>query len=152
MPLPRLVSTHVIAALLAVASATPVVAARKPVISGPVAFTVARIHDGDSFSGEAEIWPGHSVSVTVRIRGIDAPELNSRCETERAMAKAARQSLMARLPARASVRLFNIGTDKYSGRVVADVEGPGRTDLAGTLLQGAHFRRYEGGKRFPWCK
>lgn len=150
MPL-RLASVPVIAATLAVTLAAPAHAARKAVISGPVAFTVARIHDGDSFSGEAEIWPAHSVSVTVRIRGIDAPELNSRCEAERAMAKAARLALMARLPVRASVRLSNIGTDKYSGRVVADVEAPGRVDLAGALLESAHVRRYDGGKRTPWC-
>jgi micrococcal nuclease len=145
--LPRAILTA-----LAVTMAVPAMAdGRKPSIAGPVAFDVGKVHDGDSFSGEALIWPGHRVTVNVRIRGIDAPELNSRCASERAMAKAAREVLLRRIEGAGHVRLTNIGGDKYNGRVIADVEVEGGGDLATLLLEAAAVRPYDGGKRQPWC-
>lgn len=124
---------------------------RRVAIEGPVAFEVGRVHDGDSFSGEALVWPGHRVRVTVRIRGIDAPELNSRCVAERDRAKLARDLLRGRLGGGTTVRLTNIGGDKYHGRVLADVETADGGDLARLMLRTETVRPYQGGKRAPWC-
>jgi hypothetical protein len=38
---------------------------------------------GLAFPAEAEIWPGQTLRVNIRIRGIDAPEMKSRCVGER---------------------------------------------------------------------
>ncbi len=48
------------------------------------------------------------------------------------------------------VTLQDIEADKYHGRVVADVGGPG-ADLAEALRRSGLVRDYAGGRRMPWC-
>jgi endonuclease YncB( thermonuclease family) len=118
-------------------------------ISGPVAATVVRVIDGDTFVAEAHVWPGETVRVSVRIRGIDAPELHSRCPEERSAAMQARDALATLLDGQA-VTILNIGGGKYYGRVLADVE-TGDGAVAPTMLSRALVRRYSGGRRQPYC-
>jgi hypothetical protein len=63
--------------------------------AGPVEARVISVLDGDTFLAEARVWPGHTVRVNIRIRGIDAPEKRARCTAERAAAQAAREALHA---------------------------------------------------------
>jgi endonuclease YncB( thermonuclease family) len=118
-------------------------------ISGPVTATVVRVIDGDTFVAEAHVWPGETVQVSVRIRGIDAPELHSRCPRERLAAAEARDAL-AELLDRQAVRITNIGGGKYYGRVLADVETEDG-EVAPALLSRALVRLYSGGRRQPYC-
>src|SRR5262245_42601354 len=60
---------------------------------GPVEATVVEVLDGDTFLVEAHVWPGQVIKVNVRVRGIDAPEMKSRCETEHLAALRARNVL-----------------------------------------------------------
>src|SRR5690554_2795248 len=82
--------------------------AQAEVLAGPVEARVLRVIDGDTFIAEARVWPGHTVKVSVRIRGIDAPEIRSRCTKEKAAAGKARD-MLASLVADGAVKLFNIG-------------------------------------------
>jgi len=118
---------------------------------GPVAATVLKVTDGDTFLAEAEVWPGQFVRVQVRIRGIDAPEMKARCRSEREAALAAREALTQML-ADGAVSISNIGGAKYYGRVLADVTGPDGADVAARLLAGAVVRPYAGGRRQSWCR
>lgn len=118
-------------------------------ISGPVTATVVRVIDGDTFVAEAHVWPGEIVRVSVRIRGIDAPELHSRCPRERLAATEARDALAALLD-KPPVKITNIGGGKYYGRVLADVETEDG-EVAPALLSRALVRFYSGGRRQPYC-
>lgn len=118
-------------------------------ISGPVTATVVRVIDGDTFVAEAHVWPGETVRVSVRIRGIDAPELHSRCPRERLAAAEARDALAALLD-RQNVKITNVGGGKYYGRVLADVETEDG-EVAPALLSRALVRYYSGGRRQPYC-
>ena len=118
-------------------------------ISGPVAATVVRVIDGDTFVAEAHVWPGETVRVSVRIRGIDAPELHSRCGEERVAAAVARDALAALLEGQA-VTISNVGGGKYYGRVLADVE-TSAGGVAPAMLSRDLVRRYSGGRRQPYC-
>ena len=41
--------------------------------------TVVSVYDGDAFRARAQIWPGHEVTVSVRVDGVDTPDrLNHR--------------------------------------------------------------------------
>ena len=81
---------------------------------------VIRTVDGDTFEARVHLAPGQDVMTRVRLRGIDAPELKAACPEElqiggscdRRPARSARQG---------EVAIYNIGPDKYQGRVVADV-------------------------------
>jgi len=117
---------------------------------GPVAATVLSVLDGDTFVAEARVWPGHTVKVNIRIRGIDAPEMKSRCHIEREAAILARNALSALLAGDA-VSISNISGAKYYGRVLADVAAANGVDVAPELIRYALVRRYDGGKRKGWC-
>lgn len=125
-------------------------ATAQPDFPGPVQATVQSVLDGDTLRALALVWPGHTVAVNIRIRGIDAPEMKSSCWLERQAALRARDAL-AQMIGAAPVTISNISGAKYYGRVLADVTASdGRdiaTELAGLLL----VRRYDGGRRGGWC-
>ncbi len=83
------------------------------------AVDVIRAVDGDTFEARVHLWPGLDMTTRVRLRGIDAPELKGGCSQELDMARIASDALTAML-AQGEVTIFNIGPDKYNGRVVAD--------------------------------
>jgi endonuclease YncB( thermonuclease family) len=117
---------------------------------GPVMARVVAVHDGDTFAAEAEVWPGHSVAVNIRIRGIDAPEKRGRCPQEREASQRA-TSALAELLSSGKVRVTNIAGAKYYGRVLADVATQDGVQVAEALLAAALVRPYSGGKRLGWC-
>lgn len=128
-------------------SVVPTFAADMP---GPVPATVVRVIDGDTVEADAHVWPGHTVRVSVRLRGIDAPELRARCDEERAMAEQARTHLATLLQS-GSVNVRNVARDKFFGRVVADLETDAGEDIAFMLLAADMARPYAGGRRASWC-
>lgn len=117
---------------------------------GPVTARVLRVIDGDTFLAEALVWPGHSVRVSVRIRGIDTPELRSRCAAEKAAARRAKAAL-ARLLGDDPVSISAIGGGKYYGRVLADVADAQGRQVAPALLALGVARPYDGGRRVSFC-
>jgi micrococcal nuclease len=121
----------------------------KDFLHGPVEVRVLSVLDGDTFRGEAHVWPGHHVRINVRIRGIDAPEMKARCDTERAAAEAARDVLSRMLGE--TVSIANISGAKYYGRVLADVATADGVAVAEAMLGLALVRPYDGGRRDDWC-
>jgi endonuclease YncB( thermonuclease family) len=117
---------------------------------GPVEATVVEVLDGDTFLADAHIWPGQIIEVHIRIRGIDAPEMKSRCETEHLAALRARDAL-SNLLGGGNVKLSNIGGAKFYGRVLADVQTVEGQSVAESLLELALVRSYNGGRRAGWC-
>lgn len=117
---------------------------------GPVEARVVRVIDGDTLSAEALLWPGNRLAVTVRLRGIDAPELKSRCWRERRAARVARAALEG-IVGHGWVAISNVSGGKYYGRVLADVTTLDGTALAPALLALSVVRPYSGGRRDGWC-
>ena len=46
-----------------------------PAITGPVAAKVIKVYDGDTFTVEAYPWPGITAKASVRVNGVDTPEI-----------------------------------------------------------------------------
>ena len=123
---------------------------RRTPIEGPVEADLISVVDGDTLLVEARPWPQHSVTVLVRIRGIDAPELKAKCETARRAAIRAKARLADLAHGR--IRLTNIAGDKYFGRVVATVSTGEIEDIGSSLLAQGLVRAYDGGHRSkPVC-
>ena len=141
------VPTRLLVLLLMLGAAGP---ASAELLAGPVEATVLRVIDGDTFVAEARVWPGHSVRVSVRIRGIDAPEMRSRCAAEKRAALRARAAL-ERLIGDRPVSVSNIGGGKYYGRVLADVDDAEGRAIGPALMRLAVVRAYDGGRRAPFC-
>lgn len=120
------------------------------VLPGPVEARVVRVIDGDSFIATAHIWPGQTVTVNVRIRGIDAPEIRTRCAVEKAAARKSRDALEEMI-GDSTVEIRNISGDKYFGRVLADVVTAQNRHVASDLLARTLARAYSGGTRISYC-
>jgi endonuclease YncB( thermonuclease family) len=122
--------------------------AGNPNVRHPV--TVLRTIDGDTFEARVALWPDLTITTRVRLRGIDAPELKARCADEFRRAEAAAGALDALLN-EGNVTIFNIGPDKYPGRVDANVATSRTPNVSAALLAGGYARPYDGGHRDGWC-
>jgi endonuclease YncB( thermonuclease family) len=111
---------------------------------------VIRTIDGDTFEARVHLAPGQDVMTRVRLRGIDAPELKAACPEEFRLAEAASDALRDLLR-QGGVAIYNIGPDKYQGRVVADVATKRTGNVAAALIAAGHVRSYNGGHRDGWC-
>ena len=111
---------------------------------------VIQVIDGDTFEARIHLWPGLEVTTRVRLRGIDAPELKAHCPQEREMAEIARD-VLGEMIAGGEVAIFNVGPDKYNGRVVAEAATRDVPSVSSALLAAGHVRAYGGGHRDGWC-
>lgn len=140
--------TALLVALIVLVSGAAVAA---PAKVETVEAKVQRVVDGDTLAVTAHIWVKQSVETLVRIAGIDTPELKGACKAEKTKAKAAKDYLEGLFKKTHDVRLKNVKTDKYGGRVVADVHLPDGRSVAKLLIKSGHARPYKGGKRKSWC-
>lgn len=110
---------------------------------------IVRTIDGDTFLARVRQRDGRDLVVSVRLRGIDAPELKASCAEELGKAEAASDALR-NLLGQGGVTIFNLGQDKY-GRVLADVATRRTANVSAALLAGGFVRSYNGGHRDGWC-
>jgi len=125
------------------------------VLDGPYFGEVVRIVDGDNFEATVEIWPTISATVSVRIRGVDAPEMfRPKCEPEETAAQEAYIALQELLPLGTKIRLEDVEADSFSGRVLATAfrqsEEEGRT-LEKLLLRREVVLPWDGKNPIDWC-
>lgn len=112
---------------------------------------VGHIIDGDTFSGVVKLDGDVEISVRVRLRNVDTPEMNGECEYERNRAMAAKDRLAQLIPEGSIVKLKNIKDDKYLGRIDANVIDANGEDVGNRLVREGMGRQYNGGHRKKWC-
>lgn len=88
--------------------------------------------------------------ITVRVRGIDTPELHGKCQAEKDAAKKARAITIGLLKKAKKITLKNTGRDKYF-RILADIDADGK-DVASALMAAGLAVKYDGGTKVPFCK
>ena len=133
-----------------VAASAPSLAGAAERLAGPYSAAVERVVDGDTLAVRVAIWIEQDLSVLVRIRGIDAPEVRGKCESEKEHAREATVALQ-QLVAGGDVALTTIEGDKYFGRVIADVMTSAGENVGAALIASGHVRTYDGGERESWC-
>ncbi len=134
--------THVMIFLVSTVAAPGKAASRQ--IDGPVLAHLVKVVDGDTVLVEAMPWPDNKVSTYVRLRGIDAPELKSKCPTFRKAALRAKEELTDLMVGQDIVSLTAISGDKYFGRVVADLALQDGMRPAQHLLEAGLVEPYQG--------
>jgi len=145
LPLITLLATALLLLLLLFAVAAAASAGEYPKYE----VSVADNHDGDTLRLKQPImWPIYSV----RVRGVDTPEIGWRaeCPIEAELAEEARIFTRDRLAAAQHVIVSNIEEGKF-GRLVATVTLDGE-DLADLLIKSGFGRPYGNGKRLTWCE
>ena len=61
----------------------PLGAQAREVLKGPFPFEVLEVIDGDTFRARVTIWLGQKVDVKIRLKGVDTPEMNGKCDAEK---------------------------------------------------------------------
>jgi endonuclease YncB( thermonuclease family) len=136
----------------AVAAPAPAAGEAREAVPETVRALVTHVVDGDTIRATALVWPGVEVKVSVRLKGVDTPELRGQCKAEKERARRARDYVRALLPEGAIVRLTEVRPDKYQGRVDARVTLDDGRDLARLLIRTGLGRPYDGGRRGSWCR
>jgi len=112
---------------------------------------VTSIYDADTFRVNIDSWPDIIGSrMSVRVLGVDAPEIRGKCDSEKKAARLAKKFTVGFLRDGAKIELRNIQRGKYF-RILAEVYVDG-INLAEGLIKAKHARPYEGGKRMGWCQ
>ncbi len=127
--------------LVVTAAKAAVIAAAVLAIAPPASGqTPFRVLDGDTIQLRGR---------TVRIIGLDAPEIHGRCPEETRLAIAARDRLAELLAEGFTMR--SRGRDRY-GRTLGVVTDAAGRDVADTLIGEGLARAYDGrGRRAGWC-
>ena len=112
--------------------------------------TVVSVYDGDSITVTADLWPGLTWDGSIRVRGVDTPEINGECEEEERMAQEAK-TFVEGLVLGKTIFLHQVHEEDRYGRPLAYVIVDGE-DLTTLLIEAGHGRAYEGGAREGWCE
>lgn len=115
-------------------------------------FDIAKVIDGDTIKVYIKDFPEALRQVSIRIAGIDTPEIGSkaRCVKEAKLANQARDFVIKFLDSSKKVRFKPLGYGKY-GRILADVYADDR-NLATELVNANLAIAYSGGHRENyWC-
>ena len=120
------------------------------VLPGPIPAVVTEVLDGDTIGVRARIWLSQDVEIRVRILDIDTPEIRGDCESERSLALAARDRVIAQALGQ-QIQMLEIRYGKYGGRITARVTLGNGLDLGADLIHAGLARPYDGGDRQSWC-
>lgn len=112
---------------------------------------ITRVIDGDTVAVQVQIWPGVNAETSIRLRGVDTPELRGRCDEEKRLAREAKGYMEKLLPKSSIVKVRNLRPDKYAGRHDADIILSDGQSVAYVLVAAGLARNYDGGKRAEWC-
>ena len=124
-------------------------AAAKQVLPGPFPFELVEVIDGDTFRARVDIWLGQSVTVKVRLKGVDTPEMHGKCAAEKKLARQAKDFAENWLR-KNQVQLVNVHYGTYAGRVLATAQIKNGDSLSAALLAENLAKPYRG-RRAKWC-
>lgn len=112
---------------------------------------VIGVVDGDTLRAEMVGAPSPLNKISIRIAGIDTPEIRGKCGPEKEKARAAKRFLLDKFSAARAVTFGTLDWDKYGGRVLADVYFDGQ-DVGQMLINQGLAAPYRGGKKSDrWC-
>ena len=110
-------------------------------------------YDADTITFEIEgVHPLLGKKISVRVSGVDTPEMRTKNKCEKALAKQAKRYVASVVQKAKRIDLKNIKRGKYF-RVVADVELDGQS-LSKSLLKKGFAYPYDGGtkSKVDWCE
>lgn len=106
-------------------------------------------YDGDTCKFDIPDVPDvFGKGLSIRIRGIDTPEIRGKCENEKIMAKKAKEFINFLMNKATTIEIKNVERGKYF-RVVADVYVDGKS-IADYMIQNNYALPYT--ENIDWCK
>jgi micrococcal nuclease len=115
---------------------------------GTVTATVVSVYDGDTITVDIPGYPAIvGDNISVRVYGIDTPEMKGGTVETRGLAQAAKKTLI-RLIGAGPVELREMGRDKYF-RIDAEVWANG-VNVGEYLINHGLAKKYDGGTKDAW--
>ena len=110
-----------------------------------------RCYDGDTCTFTIPgLHPLLGERISVRIRGIDTPEIKGKCPEENARAREAKKLVNQILKQASRIDLMGVGRGKYF-RILASVVADGQ-DISIILIENGPAVGYGGGRKNGWCE
>ncbi len=111
-----------------------------------------RNYDGDTITFNLPgLHPVIGEKISIRVNGIDTPEIRGKCENEKYGAQQAKEMVADILQDAEQITLKNMERGKYF-RIAADVIVDGES-LGDMLVEAGMAIRYDGGKKtHKWCE
>ena len=111
---------------------------------------VISVYDGDTFRVDIDsLSPIVGKNIPIRLKGVDTPEIQGKCQYEKDLALKARDFVRNKLANAKEIKLTKLQRGKYF-RVVADVMID-HVSLGQELLENKLAYKYTGGKKASWC-
>lgn len=109
--------------------------------------------DGDTLRAELTGVPFARLQrVSIRIDGIDTPEIHGKCEKEKEMAQIAKRFLNEKLKTTEHISFDKIRWDKYGGRILAEILFDGN-NVSQMMINNGLAYPYHGEKKINhWCE
>ena len=107
-------------------------------------------YDGDTCYVLAPALPEPLQKMSVRILGIDTPEMRAECAEEKKLALKGRDLANKMFRSAEKIEFNNLKWDKYGGRVLADVYLDGKS-YKDEIINAGLARPYDGGTKESWC-
>ena len=107
-------------------------------------------YDGDTCYVIAPTLPEPLQKMSVRILGIDTPEMRAECAEEKKLALKGREFANKMFRAAKKIEFANLKWDKYGGRVLVDVYLDGKL-YKDEIINAGLARPYDGGTKESWC-
>ena len=117
-----------------------------------ITLPVLGAYDGDTIYSRLDGVPSPLNKVSIRIVGIDTPEIRGKCQLEKDLAQASRAILLKVISTNKVVIVKDVKWDKYGGRVLGRVFLEDGTDVRLAMINSGLARPYSGGFRKDWCK
>lgn len=108
------------------------------------------VHDGDTIMTIIPGLPPELQNVSIRILGVDTPEIKGQCEYERQKAQEAKGFVNSLVGDARTMTVTNMQWDKYGGRIDGTVVVNGK-NIAEELIKANLARPYHGEAKKPWC-
>lgn len=122
-----------------------------PCFAGDWVVPIRYVYDGDTIMVRVKELPEPLNDMSVRIRGIDTPEMRGKCEKERKLAHEAAEYLENLISMSPTITMKNYDWDKYGGRIDADVY-VNDINLGKEMVKAGFARPYLSGQRAGWCE
>ena len=107
-------------------------------------------YDGDTCYVVAKTLPDNLKNMSIRILGIDTPEIRADCTEEKSLALQGRAFANGMFKNADNIEFRNLKWDKYGGRILADVYIDG-VSYKDKIIEAGLAREYYGNKKIGWC-
>ena len=107
-------------------------------------------YDGDTCYVISKTLPESLRNMSIRILGIDTPEIRADCPEEKELALQGRVFANDMFRNADNIEFHNLKWDKYGGRILADVYIDG-VSYKDEIIEAGLAREYYGGKKIGWC-